>query len=660
MKVKLIFIFILILNQSLLWSQKTFVDSLKYEIEHSTGIKKIKLNYKLGTHYQNFSPTEAIYHIKKGLAEAEALKIDTLIAMGCNAIGYLNYTSGNYNEAIRYLFRALKIFERDQLNPSTIQCLQYIGIVYNELGIAEKAMRYSNQAYKLSEKINDKYSAGVSMMMIGSIYYAQFEYEKALVYFEKALKYMEATGDEQGISDALNNVALIYEMKNDFIKALKLHLRSLGLAKKLKDNRGISASFHNIGIVYKKLKSNQTAILYLDSCISISKKLDNKNELKQSYQTLSEIYAQMRQFQPAYEYHKLSSLYQDTLQNEQMKRQFAEMSTKYESEKKDNDIKLLEKDKENQQSLSASENRRQNTILLSVVVGLSLTLLFSLFMFNRWRITQKQKNIIELKEKETEKQKTIVEKKNIEITHSIEYALRIQTAILPSRKRINKHLENSFILYKPKDIVAGDFYWMEVVNDTVLMAACDCTGHGVPGALVSVLCHNALNRAVREFKLTQPSLILDKTLKIIEENFSTSEKEIQDGMDISLCSFNLKTRELQWAGANLPLWLVNSGELTEIKPNKQCIGHNEDTVLFTNHSIILKPNTNIFLFTDGFSDQFDATNKVKLKRKNFRELILANATLPAHLQELALDSFISDYKKDAEQTDDILVIGILV
>jgi len=660
LKVKLIFIFFLILNYTSLWGQQNFVDSLKYEIERSSGFKKIKLSYKLGLHYQNSSTNEAVYYIKKGLVLAEEIKNDTLIAHGCNAIGYLNYTSGNYNEAIKYLFRALKIYERDRMNSGTIQCLQYIGIVYNELGIAEKAMRYSRQALELSQKINDKYSSGVSMMMIGSIYYAQFEYDKALLFFESALKKMEETGDQQGISDALNNVALIYEMKNNFNKALQFHLRSLELAKKLKNNRGISASFHNIGIVYKKLNSNKTAILYLDSCIAISKKLDNKNELKQSYQTLSEIYAQMKQFQSAYENNKLSSLYEDTLQNEQLKRQFAEMSTKYESEKKDNEIKLLEKDKENQKSLSASENRRQNTILLSAVAGLTLTILFSLFMFNRWRITQKQKNIIELKEKETEKQKTIVEKKNIEITHSIEYALRIQTAILPSRKTITKHLEDSFILYKPKDIVAGDFYWMEIVNESVLMAACDCTGHGVPGALVSLLCHNALNRAVREFKLTQPSQILDKTLKIIEENFSSSEKEIQDGMDISLCSFNLKTRDLEWSGANLPLWLVNNGELTEIKPNKQCIGYNEDTVPFTNHFLNLKPNTNIFLFTDGFSDQFDASNKIKLKRKNFRELILANATLPPNLQELALESFISDYKKDTEQTDDILVIGIKV
>jgi hypothetical protein len=147
-----------------------------------------------------------------------------------------------------------------------------------------------------------------------------------------------------------------------------------------------------------------------------------------------------------------------------------------------------------------------------------------------------QKNIIELKEKETQKQKTIVEEKNREILDSIEYALRIQTAILPPQKIVKQYLENSFILYKPKDIVAGDFYWMETVNDLVLFATCDCTGHGVPGAMVSVVCHNALNRAVREFGLTQPAAILDKTAEIVIENFSKSEEDIKDGMDISLCA----------------------------------------------------------------------------------------------------------------------------
>jgi serine phosphatase RsbU (regulator of sigma subunit) len=271
-----------------------------------------------------------------------------------------------------------------------------------------------------------------------------------------------------------------------------------------------------------------------------------------------------------------------------------------------------------------------------------------------------QKNIIELKEKETQKQKTIVEEKNREILDSIDYALRIQTAILPPQKIVKQYLENSFILYKPKDIVAGDFYWMESIEDIILFAACDCTGHGVPGAMVSVVCHNALNRAVREFDLRQPAAILDKTAEIVLENFSKSEEEIHDGMDISICAYNTKNKTLEWAGANNSLLFIENGQLTETKADKQCIGYNDNIKPFTNHQFNLKQDTSIYLFTDGFADQFSGQPERKLTKSKFKELLVSIQNLPIQQQGTALDAFIANYKKETEQTDDILVIGVSV
>ena len=264
------------------------------------------------------------------------------------------------------------------------------------------------------------------------------------------------------------------------------------------------------------------------------------------------------------------------------------------------------------------------------------------------------------------KQKEIIEEKNREILDSIEYALRIQIAILPTQKIVTQYLENSFILYKPKDIVAGDFYWMDTVKlnehgeEIILFAACDCTGHGVPGAMVSVICHNALNRAVREFGLTQPAAILDKTAEIVLENFSKSDQEIHDGMDISICALNTKTKILEWAGANNSLLLINKGELTETKADKQCIGYNDNVKPFTNHQFNLLPDTSIYLFTDGFADQFGGVRKKKLTKNKFKELLLSIQQLPIQQQARELDDFITNYKQSSEQTDDILVIGVKV
>ncbi len=255
----------------------------------------------------------------------------------------------------------------------------------------------------------------------------------------------------------------------------------------------------------------------------------------------------------------------------------------------------------------------------------------------------------------------IIEEKNIEIIQSINYALRIQRAILPSNDFFTKHLNNSFILYQPKDIVAGDFYWMETTQNLILFAACDCTGHGVPGAMVSVVCHNALNRAVREFKKIQPAEILDQTGEIVVDYFAQSEDDIKDGMDVSLCAYNPTTRKLQWAGANNPLWLIKNGELVEIKADKQPIGKTEECKPFTNHEFLLNEGDTIYLFTDGYADQFGGpTGQKKLTRKRFKELLLKIHHQPIQEQKSSLDLFINNYRMEVEQVDDILVIAVKV
>ncbi len=292
--------------------------------------------------------------------------------------------------------------------------------------------------------------------------------------------------------------------------------------------------------------------------------------------------------------------------------------------------------------------------------------------------------------KEVVQQKEIVEQKNREILDSIEYALCIQTTILPPQKLVKQYLEDSFILYRPKDIVAGDFYWMEAapnlppkggkvlgpgsptleeLEGAILFAACDCTGHGVPGAMVSVVCHNALNKAVKEFGFRKPSEILDKTAEIVIENFSKSEEEIKDGMDIALCLYNPASMVLEYSGANNPLWIIRrrmDGEnstagldFIEIRADKQPIGMSEDNHPFTNHEIKLNRGDIIYIFSDGYADQFSPGDK-KLMKNKFKDLLLSISHLSMTQQKDSLDSFIEDWKGTMEQTDDILVIGVRV
>ncbi len=274
-----------------------------------------------------------------------------------------------------------------------------------------------------------------------------------------------------------------------------------------------------------------------------------------------------------------------------------------------------------------------------------------------------------------EEQKKMVEEKNHEITDSINYAKRIQEAILPPTAFIEEHLPQSFILYKPKDIVAGDFYWMEVIEQNnsklILIAAADCTGNGVPGALVSVVCSNALNRAVNEFSLHTPGEILTKTRELVLETFAKSESDVKDGMDISLVAIHYNNGELTkviWSGANNPLWYTSTldassasatnVELKEVKAHKQAIGKTENPSPFPNHEVELKNGEAVYLITDGFADQFGGEKGKKFKYKALSELLIRTQQLSMSEQKNELEKVLDAWKGSLEQVDDVTIIGI--
>lgn len=257
------------------------------------------------------------------------------------------------------------------------------------------------------------------------------------------------------------------------------------------------------------------------------------------------------------------------------------------------------------------------------------------------------------------KQRTLeLEQKNQEILNSITYAKRIQQAILPPMHLIRETLNNSFVLYKPKDIVAGDFYWLERKDDVVYIAAADCTGHGVPGAIVSVICSNALYRSVNEFGMTDTGKILDKTRELVLDTFAKSDEEIKDGMDISLCAINIRSNSVSWSGANNSLVYVHRDELQEIKGHKQPIGKTDQPTPFPTHQLSLEKGDRLYLITDGYADQFGGEKGKKYKRYQLEELISNIQQDSLELQKDELDEVFENWKKGLEQVDDVTIIGI--
>jgi serine phosphatase RsbU (regulator of sigma subunit) len=300
-----------------------------------------------------------------------------------------------------------------------------------------------------------------------------------------------------------------------------------------------------------------------------------------------------------------------------------------------------------------------NYVFITGVVILAITFIF-------WNLSFRKEVKLRMEAEEKLKESLHeIEEKQKEIRDSINYAKRIQEAIMPSPDFIKSNLPDSFIFYQPKDVVAGDFYWAEKVGDDFFIAVADCTGHGVPGALVSVVCCNALNRTLNEFNLSDPGEILDKTRELVTQSFSKSTDDIKDGMDISLMKINSK--KVEWAGANNPLWIVSKNEnesgkseliLKEIKADKQPIGRTHHPKPFTTHLVELKKGDSIYLFTDGFTDQFGGPRGKKFMYKQLKDLLVANYQLTFQEQAPFLREVLNTWKGTLDQVDDVCIIGI--
>ncbi|MFI5219846.1 MAG: PP2C family protein-serine/threonine phosphatase [Bacteroidia bacterium] len=270
--------------------------------------------------------------------------------------------------------------------------------------------------------------------------------------------------------------------------------------------------------------------------------------------------------------------------------------------------------------------------------------------------------LVEIRTAEVVHQKEIVEIKNKEILDSIHYAKRLQEAILPTDKTVKTYFPESFVLYMPKDIVAGDFYWIATSGEIVLVAVADCTGHGVSGALMSMMGVSLLNQIVNEKGIIVPSEILNQLHHSVIMALKQTENDTNDGMDIAICSFDLKNKQFQFAGANRPLWVIKNNEIEIIVPDKIPVGglQIEGSGIFTNHAVKLNANETFYLFTDGYADQFGGENGKKLMTKQFKEKLLAVKNLNLTEQMKALKEYFEKWKGSNEQVDDVLVMGIRI
>ena len=567
--------------------------------------------------------------------------------------GYFYREEGDASSALQLYLQSLKIKEELEDSASLASTLLNIGVLYNDQGKYPLALSYEQKALAIFLRKGSLGSQANAYARIGNTYKDMEQDDKAIQCYQLSLKLFEKANHKRGIAIILNNLAGIYDSQKQSSLALNYYEKALKIRTEIGDKNGCSMILGNMGILYKEQGNLLLAKKYLERSMELAKSIGYKSMIENNYLSLSNLYVAQKNYKEAYMHHVGYFNTHDSIYNEKSAQQIAEMQTKYDSEKKEQEIVLLNKDKEVQKAKIG----KQRTIMFSGIGAFILLALLTFFIYRNYQQKQKDNQLLEHKNQQITQQ-------NKEILDSITYAKRIQQAILPPTDLIFSILKDSFIFYKPKDVVSGDFYGFVQRGNDVIITTADCTGHGVPGAFMSMIGSEQLTKIIIEKGITKPAEILDELHAGIRTALKqdTHGTENRDGMDIALCKINLADNKLEYAGANRPLWLINNGQLRHIKPDKQAIGglHMDSRITFTNHSIALQKGDLLYTFTDGYADQFGGENDKKFMIKNFERLLLEIQHLPMKQQETILEERFNKWKGSYEQIDDVLVIGVRV
>jgi len=562
---------------------------------------------------------------------------------------------GKYAEALQNYLDALSVYEKLDEENAIAKTYNLIGIIYARQGNNKLALDYFLKDVSIRNKIlennpNDSICQNdrrKTLNNIGIILEQQTEYRKAITYYSEALQIAEKYENKKSTALYCNNIGSAYRNLGDYNNSYYYFEKGIKIARQNGNKDTEARLLLGLGINLKEKQNFQKALSNLTDALKISLEIKDKNLEKEIYDNLSETYAEMGNFPKAYKYHVIFKEKSDTLLNTEGTQQVAEMQTKYETVKKEQQIQGLNKDKE----IQDVKLGRQKMTIIAIILFALIVIIVAIWFFRMYRTSRRKSVIIA-------EQKKVVDEKNKEMTDSINYASRIQRAMLPKVADIKSALPESFLFYQPKDIVSGDFYWFQKIGDAVFIAAADCTGHGVPGALTSSFCNNALNDAI---KITQnPAEILSLVNNFVKGALKQTDGETKDGMDIALVKITGKT--LEYSGANRPFYLVRNGskELEETKADKTAIGgFTADDYRFKLHVFEKNQGDRFYIASDGFADQFGGPKGKKVTTKRFKEFLISIDHLPMEKQMEQLEIFMRVWMPDPhEQVDDFLVIGV--
>lgn len=685
-----LFIYILLVGINLSASANK-VDSLTTLLKTAKEENKANIYNELAIELVGINVDTAIYYAEKALEVAEEYNNQKEIMYAYDGLGTAYAFLGKFKDAEENNLKSLEL--ANSLGEKKQQAYVYnkLGVIYKQQGNTQKALEYYQKSLSIYEELKIPKQIGMAICNIGNIYYYYgIDYDKALEYYNKGLENFEKAGSKNNVAIVLNTMALVYKEKKNYPKAeeyfhkseklfnelqvpsglalvkkglgninleekkydkaLKYNLEALTIYKSIGDQLSYVGVLMKLGEVYAGLNNTSKALSYYKEALTITKKLNFKREAMDANRNIAELYALQTDFRNAYNYLKNYSTLKDSILSDDYLKQIQDLSVKYETDKKDKEIQLQKE-----------TNKRQKFVIIGVAFIAFVVLMFLVFIYKLFRDKKKANILLAEQNDEIKKQRDQIFQQKKEITDSIHYASRIQRAVLPSHKIIEDYGLQHFILFKPRDIVSGDFYWMNHKENKLIVAAADCTGHGVPGAFMSMLGMALLNEIVAKTEVITAAEILNQLrLQVIKSlHQSGKQEETKDGMDISLCVIDRDNNRIDFAGAFNPMYLVRNGEIIETGADRMPVGfHDKIDVPFTNHEITFMKGDTIYIFSDGYVDQFGGDNGKKFMAKRFKTLLLGMNEQPMEKQRDILDQTILEWRGDLDQIDDVMVLGV--
>jgi serine phosphatase RsbU (regulator of sigma subunit) len=668
------------------------LDSLIALLPQVKDTQEVMVNFNIGKQYsKNRKYNEALQFFNKSLEQSKKLNFQYAEALNLHYIAKMYSRKVSYDTSEVFFKKSLLLFDKINELDAKIECLNDYAILFYYKGDYSKAISICFSALNQSNSINDKKIIGRLFNNLGNCYYFQKDFKKALLYYTKAYNFELKGNDKTKIANSLGNIGLIHFEMGDYDESLKKHLLSYNLQKEIGDTNEMAASLINISIVYEKLNQLNKALTYAQESLKLRRLINDERRiafsmikvayyeahsnnfssaeklyseaidiamkngslqyLMEAYDGLSDAYANKGDYKNALIFHRKFTATKDSIFSQTTAEEIAEAQEKYESVKKQRALEILQKDKVINE---IKYEKNKSYLYITLIIIASIFTLLAL-LFKQYR--SKQKNNLLLAE---QNQLITVQKK--EITDSIHYANIIQRAMLPLSVEVNQLFPTHFIYYQPKDIVSGDFYWCGQKNNLKALVVADCTGHGVPGAMMSMVGNNLLNQAFYDHQLKEPNEILDFIDVGIRKNLHQNNQlqSSKNSMDLSICIIDEPNKKIIYGGSINPIYLIRNNELLILKTDKIPLGYSHGNVQskFNKYIFDYQKGDRIYMFTDGIPDQFGGAKGKKLMTKNFQAFLLKIQSHELQMQEKKFHEFISEWKLNFEQTDDMLMFAI--